>query len=740
MISNLKKTVSVILVLIALISCISIIPTAAVETSVVEVEANAEGDKEIAETEKSYEDFKYIILDDQTILITKYTGKSNKVTVPEAIDDMDVSQIAEDAFEGYNYKKLTLRGYANSVAYFFAKQMNLKFDMIKFESIEIESFTATAINRTRLEWEAVDDAASYLIYYRRADQNVAYTTEEASLTSAEITLEEDQTYYFYVIARDNDLNEITEAPDQSYIYTCTTKVPITSLKNVSNGINITWNRVTGASYYRIYYKTPSLKSWKGLCDTDKTSYLDTTVKSGTTYTYTVRALDKNKNLISWYDKEGTTLTRLDQPQISDIENLGTSAKITWNKVSGAASYKVYYRRSYQSTWRLLGTSKTNTISDNNLTSGITYYYTVEAVNGKYVSSKDSAVSGYEFLYLSVPKITSVSANSVKGQIVISWNKVPGAEKYVLFYKRTDLNRGWKRVTVTSSTSYTDKGCTTGKTYVYTVRCIDNNDTKYTSYYDTAGSRITYSFSNNCPELKKAVITSGNGTYAKAYITWGTYPGAYKYRLFYNRIAPDGSKLTSSWKTLATIKGTAYGDYKLKYNYKYIYTVRAIDKNGNFISSYDATGISITPTAAAVKKAPGFLVKSNAIDSSYSSYPITLSDTDRYYAERIVMGESGDMSFEGMALVCQSLRDAYIEGGYSSILSTINGMGYVAPLSKAPNQKVKDCVKYIFDEGGAAAEHRVLVFYASNYCSSGWHESQCFIYQVGAVRYFDMWYF
>ena len=749
MISHLKKTVSVVLVLIAIISCISIIPTAAVETQVAESfvllgDGKAEQtytepeDEEpvIAETEKSFEDFKYVILDDGTLKITRYVGMSTDVVVPESIDDMEISQIANNAFE--NPKAITIFCYYDSVAYYYAKQMKMKFKYLKFDTIDISSFRQIAIDKVKVTFDTIAEAYDYAVYYKRADQNGSYKSAVTQSNNIDITLDKDKTYYFYVTARDKSALDITDLPDANYIYTCTTKVPITSLRNVDSGISITWNKVTNAKYYRVYYKTASNKSWSTLCDTEKTTVYDRNVKSGSSYTYTVRALDENKNHISWYDKDGNTLLRLDAPKITNVENQGTKAKITWNKVTGAANYRVYVRKASTSTWRMLGTTTSNTFTDDNLASATTYYYTVDARDktNKTVSSKDTI--GYEFYYLSIPKLVSVQATKTKGEIEIKWNALKGAAQYAVYHKRTDTDKSWVRIGTTKSNSFIDKNCVSGKTYLYTVRCLNEQGNKFTSYFNTSGLKITYSFTN-APELKTLKITSGDGKFAKVALTWGTVPGAYKYKVFFKSFDQNGKVATPAWKSLGTTSRTSFGDYKLKYNYTYVYTVRAVDKNGNYTSSFDSKGISVKPTAASVSKAPGYLVKSKSVDSTYAPFPVTLSSTDRRYAEMIVMGESGNTSYEGMALVAQSLRDAYVYGGYSTILETIGSMGYVAPMLE-PNQKVKDCVKYIFDQGGAAAEHRVLVFYATNYCSSSWHESQCFIYQVGCVRYFDMWNF
>ncbi len=135
---------------------------------------------------------------------------------------------------------------------------------------------------------------------------------------------------------------------------------------------------------------------------------------------------------------------------------------------------------------------------------------------------------------------------------------------------------------------------------------------------------------------------------------------------------------------------------------------------------------------------GYLMDIANPDPNYTSYAIHLSDADRDLAERIVMGEAGHTGYTGMALVAQSLRDNFVRGGYSDIATVISTHGYYGSTSITPTQTCKDVVNFIFDQGGAAVQHRVLVFYASNYCSSSWHESQEFVCQYGYVRFFDFW--
>ncbi len=135
---------------------------------------------------------------------------------------------------------------------------------------------------------------------------------------------------------------------------------------------------------------------------------------------------------------------------------------------------------------------------------------------------------------------------------------------------------------------------------------------------------------------------------------------------------------------------------------------------------------------------GYLIDIANPDPNYQSYSIVLSPKDRELAERIVMGEAGNTGYTGMALVAQCLRDTFVMGGYSDIATVIDKHGFYGSMSITPSQTCKDVVNFIFDQGGAAVQHRTLVFYATNYCSSPWHESQEFVTQYGYVRFFDFW--
>lgn len=148
--------------------------------------------------------------------------------------------------------------------------------------------------------------------------------------------------------------------------------------------------------------------------------------------------------------------------------------------------------------------------------------------------------------------------------------------------------------------------------------------------------------------------------------------------------------------------------------------------------------SASPAAAVqVSSGYGYLMSIDNPDPNYSSYSIKLSDYDRDMAERILMGEAGSMGYTGMALVAQCLRDTYVAGGYNSIADVIYSNGWYGSMSIKPSSTCKEVINFIFDQGGAAVQHRIRVFYASNYCTSSWHEAQKYVCSCGYVRFFDM---
>ena len=272
---------------------------------------------------------------------------------------------------------------------------------------------------------------------------------------------------------------------------------ISKAESVNNGVKISWGRVNGAARYRVYYK--GSRGWTRLADTTSTSYTDSKVSSGKTYTYTVRCINSSATkFTSGYDSKGKSVKYISAPKITKAESVNGGIKLTWSKVKGAEKYRVYYKGSKG--WTRLADTTSTSYTDSKVSSGKTYTYTVRCINSsatKFTSGYDS--KGKSVKYISAPKITK--AESVNGGIKLTWSKVKGAEKYRVYYKGS---KGWTRLADTTSTSYTDSKVSSGKTYTYTVRCINSSATKFTSGYDSKGKSVKY-ISAQKPKKKVWVV-------------------------------------------------------------------------------------------------------------------------------------------------------------------------------------------------------------------------------------------
>lgn len=173
-----------------------------------------------------------------------------------------------------------------------------------------------------------------------------------------------------------------------------------------------------------------------------------------------------------------------------------------------------------------------------------------------------------------PKISK--AESVYGGVKLTWGKVNGAAKYRVYCKSS---KGWTKLADTTSTSYTDKKVSSGKSYTYTVRCISKDGKKFTSGYDSKGKSVKYIAA---PEISKLESVNGG-----VKISWGKVNGAAKYRIYY--------KGSNTWVKLADTTSVSLVDKSLGSSggYTVVYTVRCISEDGkSFTSGFNPKGSSI----------------------------------------------------------------------------------------------------------------------------------------------------
>ena len=382
------------------------------------------------------------------------------------------------------------------------------------------------------------------------------------------------------------------------------KIKLKSIKAVTNNrIQINWEKTSGATHYRIFYKQYGAKRWTVLKTTnaDTTSYTHISsakypIKCGQRYTYTVRAYNSTTRKWGSYDAKGlTTRTVPTTVKLKSIrtDSAKTAVQVSWNRAYGGNYYRIY-RRTANTGWNLIANVRSTALSytDSNPVKGQKNIYTVRMYN-----SAMKVAGGYSTAGLSVtipktgtavgtPKLTAIRSTAYN-KISLSWEKAANATHYRVYYKVPGT--AWKLITTVGSnvTSYTHTSTTQypircGQKYTYTVRAYNNN-TKKLGGYDAVGlSAYTVPSTVN---LKTATLNS-DGTVT---VSWDRAYGGNSYRVY--------RKTTSapSWKLIDTVNSSvlSYTDKAPADGEKNIYTVRMYNSATNVAGGYDANGVSVT---------------------------------------------------------------------------------------------------------------------------------------------------
>lgn len=117
-----------------------------------------------------------------------------------------------------------------------------------------------------------------------------------------------------------------------------------------------------------------------------------------------------------------------------------------------------------------------------------------------------------------------------------------------------------------------------------------------------------------------------------------------------------------------------------------------------------------------------------------SSPYALQPAERSVVERAVMAEAGGENFLGQVAVAQAILDGALRNNFN-VVHSIQKYQVVTSKQK-PTASVKQAVSVVFDEGIRISEHPVDLWYAT-WSKSKWHESQQFVFEIGAHRFFWM---
>lgn len=222
----------------------------------------------------------------------------------------------------------------------------------------------------------------------------------------------------------------------------------TTLTKVSssayNKVTINWKKTSGATDYKIYYRKSGTKKWIGIktVSSKSASYTHTASKSkpivvGQKYEYTVRGYNSKYKTYGKYNTKGLKVqTKPSTIKLKSAKLNGSKDAVTvsWNGSKSGDSYKVY-RKTGNSGWKCIATTKSTKYTDKKPVAGTKNYYTVRAY-----FSKTKALGGYnkKGVSVTVPRKDSGSGNNDKPDKYVKVERVElsgaGAESVIIEMK------------------------------------------------------------------------------------------------------------------------------------------------------------------------------------------------------------------------------------------------------------------------------------------------------------------
>ncbi len=253
--------------------------------------------------------------------------------------------------------------------------------------------SSAGYNSIKISWSKVTDATGYRVY-RATSSGGSYKyigkTSSTSYTNKSLTTNKK---YYYKVRAYTMVGSATKYGSYSSVVSAkpVPATPAVTVKSSSyKSIKISWGKVSGANGYRVYRATSKSGTYKLIKTTTSTSYTNSSLTTGKTYYYKVRAYKyvSGSRVYGKYSSIKSAKPSLSKPSSFSVTRYSSSKiKISYSSVSGASGYRIYRATSKSGTYKLVKTTTSRSWINTKRTKGKTYYYKVRAyrwVSGKRV--------------------------------------------------------------------------------------------------------------------------------------------------------------------------------------------------------------------------------------------------------------------------------------------------------------------------------------------------------------------
>ncbi len=434
---------------------------------------------------------------------------------------------------------------------------------------------ANTVNAVRVTWSSVGGAESYAIY--RADSSALNKWVLLNKTASERNYYVDEavvsnnTYKYSIVAENGADSSTIGANSVSHLYLAAPE--FLSVENTVNGIELNWSFVSGATEYELYRRTDITKDWQLLTKTAQLSYVDKDVTAGTTYFYTLKAV--NSSTTSSYNTS-ESIAFLASPKVSSQEALADGIMVKWQPSQGATAYTVYRMHTDKAgaEWEEAGTvnASLNYFKDTGAEGG-NYKYGVAATIGD--SQSPMGVAASTVYLIKAPK--NVSIQNVMDGMKLTWEPVSNAAFYIVERIENETGEVKRIADVYNKTTYTDKSVKDFSKYSYLVNSVDNVK---------GWKSLRTTFSNDFYRVPPPTVQSVTPETKAIVVKWSALSGVDSYNVY--------RKTDGDWIKIASVEKTesSYMDEDIKSGVNYTYTVTAVKGNTeSYIGDENSKGAS-----------------------------------------------------------------------------------------------------------------------------------------------------
>ena len=439
--------------------------------------------------------------------------------------------------DGGNYYQIVAKGHGLTGS----RSANAYIDV----SLEVPQNVRAALDNTRfvinVSWNPVRYADSYIVYRNGSQVADGITATHWTDESPRAGIN-----YYYIKAVGNGLVSAQSESSVSVNYALESPQNMqAALDDNDFVVNVTWNAVKYAKFYRVYRSSRTSSSYFSMVADSvyATSWQDVSPLKGDNY-YRVYAVC---NGVSSPDGDMSSVVKceLSAPQnvSAALDDNDFVINVSWDAVKYAESYTVYRNGS-----QVAEGITTTRWTDESPRSG-SNYYSVKAVGHGITSNSSSNTESVNYT-LAAPQNVVVGMDDDEFVIKVSWDAVKYAEGYKI-YRSSSYGSGYTLVADSvKTTSWKDGSPLSGNNY-YRIYAVGHGQTS--SYTTSSVVKLTM------PTPKNVIAVKGDGQFT-VNVTWDAIKYAEYYKVYRSNTATgtftmvEDNVTTNAW----TDESTGYG--------------------------------------------------------------------------------------------------------------------------------------------------------------------------------------